>query len=67
VFVYFWQFFENVHIFGLRLSTVKVIYALILGKMLAYILGDFFTKSSGHPDHPDQTEVSPILGNSLGT
>jgi hypothetical protein len=40
---------EVAHIFGLLNSTVKV-YALILTKPgLGYILGEFFTNSSGHP------------------
>jgi hypothetical protein len=37
-------------ILGLLLSTVKVMKALILTKNgVGYILGDFFTNSSGHP------------------
>jgi hypothetical protein len=45
----FWKITEVVHIFQLLFSTVKW-YELILTKHgLGYVLGDFFTNSSGHP------------------
>jgi hypothetical protein len=41
---------EVAHKVGVLLATVKVMYALILSKnVLGYILGEFFTNSSGHP------------------
>jgi hypothetical protein len=44
IFGFFGQFVAN-------FCTVKVIYSLILTKnALGYILGEFFTYSSGHPD-----------------
>jgi hypothetical protein len=36
--------------FVLHFSTVKVMYYFWIKSELGYILGDFFTHSSGHPD-----------------
>jgi hypothetical protein len=42
---------EMAQIMGLLLSTVKVTYVFIFARNeLGYILGDFFTNASGHPD-----------------
>jgi hypothetical protein len=50
--VYIGYFFiaEVAHIFGLHISMVKVLHYFRPEKLSGYILGDFFTISSGHPD-----------------
>jgi hypothetical protein len=50
--VFFGQIFENPESSPkslATLSTLQVLYYFLINKGLGYILGDFFTSSSGHP------------------
>jgi hypothetical protein len=52
---------EEVKNFGLLLSTVKSTYILILiltKTGLAYVLGDYFPNSSGHPESESRAMLS---------
>jgi predicted membrane protein len=50
VFVYFGQFFRNSRNLWATFSTVKIHAQILTNIVLGYILGEFVTDSSGHPE-----------------